>query len=163
MIEDLILKMIEFDAGDPRRIQHFLKVYQYASLIGRKEGLDAGTQKVLEMAAVLHDIGILPAERKYGQCNGKLQEQEGPAYARELLEGFSEVTAEEIERVCYLIGHHHTYKDVDGIDYRILLEADFLVNAWEDQLPKENIIHFRDMVFETKTGKQLLNIGFGLE
>ena len=27
--EDLIVKMTEFNAGDPKRIQHFLKVYEY--------------------------------------------------------------------------------------------------------------------------------------
>ena len=33
-----------------------------------------------------------------------------------------------IRRVEYLVGHHHTYKDIDGLDYQILVEADFLVN-----------------------------------
>ena len=160
--EKLILKMVEFDAGDPKRIQHFIKVYEFAHVIGRKEGLSEEKLKILDMASILHDIGIHPSEEKYGYHNGKLQEQEGPAYARRMLEGFPEVTPEEIDRVCYLIGHHHTYKGVDGIDYQILLEADFLVNAFEDNLSRQAITSFRDKIFRTATGVELINATYGL-
>ena len=160
--DELIIKMTEFNAGDPKRIQHFIKVYEFAHVIGVKEELEADMLHVLDMAAIMHDIGIRPSEEKYGRCDGKLQEQEGPAYAVEMLAAFPEVTAEEMERVCYLIAHHHTYENVDGIDYRILLEADFLVNAMEDNLDKDAIIHFRDKVFETRTGMHLINTMFGL-
>ena len=109
MITDLIIKMTEFNAGDPLRIQHMIKVYEFAHIIGVKEGLDAKTLKILDIASVMHDIGIRPSEEKYGYCTGKLQEQEGPAYAREMLSHFTDVTEEEKERVCWLIAHHHTY------------------------------------------------------
>jgi len=161
MINDnLIIKMTEFNSGDPKRIQHFLKVYEFAHVIGVKEGLDAKMLRILDMASIMHDIGIRPSEEKYGRCDGKLQEQEGPAYAREMLSEFPEVTEAETERICYLIAHHHTYDNVIGMDYRILLEADFLVNAFEDELDKEAIIHFRDKVFKTKTGLHLINTMF---
>lgn len=162
IMEDLIVKMTEFNAGDPKRIQHFLKVYEFAHVIGIREGLAPETLHILEMAAILHDIGIRPSEEKYGRCDGKLQEQEGPAYAKEILAQFPEVTVAETERICYLIAHHHTYENVDGLDYRILLEADFLVNALEDDLPKEAIRKCRENVFETETGVYLLNTMFGV-
>lgn len=160
--EKLIVKMIAFDAGDPKRIQHFTKVYEYAHVIGVSEGLDEEKQKILDIASILHDIGIIPCERKLGYCNGKLQEQEGPAYAKKLLTDFPEITEIETERVCFLIAHHHTYADMDGLDYQILLEADFLVNAFEDNLEKEAIVNFRDKIFRTKTGIEILNQMFGL-
>lgn len=162
LVEELILKMVEFDKGDPKRIQHFMKVYEFAHIIGVKENIDENTLFILDIASIMHDIGIHPAEVKYGSANGKLQEQEGPAYAREMLAEFQEINPEQIERVCYLIGHHHTYENVEGIDYRILLEADFLVNALEDNLNRDAIIHFRDKIFETQTGVYLLNTMFGL-
>lgn len=162
MITDLIIKMTEFNAGDSLRVQHMIKVYEFAHIIGVNEGLDAKTLKILDIASVMHDIGIRPSEEKYGHCTGKLQEQEGPAYAREMLSHFTDVTEEEKERVCWLIAHHHTYDNIDGLDYRILLEADFLVNAFEDNLEKESIRHFRDKVFETETGIHLLNTMFGV-
>lgn len=158
--DELIIKMIEFNAGDPKRIQHFIKVYEFAHVIGIKEGLDKNVLRILDMASILHDIGIRPAEEKYGCCNGKLQEKEGSEYARKMLREFPNITEEEIDRVCFLIAHHHTYKDVKGLDYRILLEADFLVNALEDEMDKKAIIHFRDTVFETKTGIYILNTMF---
>lgn len=161
--DELIIKMTEFNAGDPKRIQHFIKVYEFAHVIGMKEQLEKQQLRVLDMATIMHDIGIRPSEEKYGRCDGKLQEQEGPAYARKMLAEFSEVSEEEINRICYLIAHHHTYENVEGMDYRILLEADFLVNAMEEDLDKAAIISFRDKVFETATGLHLINTMFGLQ
>ena len=95
------------------------------------EGLDADTLLTLEAAAIVHDIGIHPSEEKYGDCIGKHQEEMGPEPARKMLAeiGFS---AERCERVAYLVGHHHTYKGIDRADYQALVEADFLVNLFED-------------------------------
>lgn len=160
--DELIIKMTEFNTGNPKRIQHLIKVFEFAHIIGVKENIDSETLRILDMASIMHDIGIRPSEEKYGKCNGKLQEQEGPAYARKLLKSFPEVTSEETDRICYLIAHHHTYENVVGIDYRILLEADFLVNAMEDELDKDAIIGFRDKIFETRTGLHLINTMFDL-
>ena len=160
--DELIIKMIAFGDGDPKRIQHFLKVFEFAHVIGVKEKLDDKTLRILDMASIMHDIGIRPSEEKYGRCDGKLQEQEGPAYALKMLEDFPEVSREEADRVCFLIGHHHTYDNVEGIDWQILLEADFLVNAFEDELDKEAIKHFRDKIFKTETGIHLINTMFGI-
>ena len=162
LYEDLIIKMTEFYDGDPARIQHLLKVYEFAHVIGVREGLDKETLRILDIASIMHDIGIRPSERKYGKCDGKLQEQEGPSYARDMLKSFPEVSNEETERVCFLIAHHHTYENVDCMDYRILLEADFLVNAYEDKLDKEAIISFRDRIFKTNTGLHIINTMFNL-
>ena len=162
MYQDLVLeKMIAFDRGDARRIQHFLKVYAFAAYIGRAEGLDTHTQRVLELAAIVHDIGIHAAEEKYHSTAGKYQEQEGPSLAQNLLQdcGVPEDTA---ARVAFLVGHHHTYTDVDGLDWRILLEADFLVNAYEDHLSENALCAAKEKFFRTDTGKWLLGTMFGL-
>ena len=158
---NVIHEMILFDRGDARRIQHFLKVYQFAALIGKLEGLSPEQQEILEIAAILHDIGIIPSEKKYGISNGKLQEQEGPAYARELLNRIGGYGQEFIDRVCFLIAHHHTYEGVDGLDWQILLEADFLVNSFEKNMPEDAIKKFRASVFRTKSGIALLNNQYG--
>lgn len=158
----LFLAMIHFDAGDPKRIQHFTKVHSYARLIAQSEGMDADQEFTLEAAAYVHDIGIRIAEEKYGHQNGKLQEEEGPAAARKLMEslGFSEAV---ISRVEYLVGHHHTYGNIDAPDYQILVEADFLVNLYEDSAKKETVEEVRKRIFRTKTGISILNNMFGLE
>ena len=159
MLHSLTMKMIDFDKGDPFRIQHFLKVHEFSKLIGEGEDLDAHTLFVLEAASIVHDIGIHVALDKFGYQNGKLQEQEGPSAARKMCEelGFEE---KDIERICYLIAHHHTYTNVEGIDYRILLEADFLVNAFEEDASMENIKNAKEHIFETKTGKHIIETMF---
>ena len=162
MYQDIVLEeMIAFDCGDARRIQHFIKVYAFAAYIGRKEGLDTRTQRILELAALVHDIGIHAAEEKHHSSAGKYQEQEGPALATKLLADCG-VPADVTERVAFLVGHHHTYTGVSGLDWRILLEADFLVNAYEDRLPGSSLRAAREKIFETDTGRHILDTMFGL-
>ncbi|HIQ72828.1 MAG TPA: HD domain-containing protein [Candidatus Cottocaccamicrobium excrementipullorum] len=161
MLNQLFMEMINYYQRDARRIQHFTKVHAFAKLIGQLENLDKETLNLLEAAAYVHDIGIKPAEKKYGSSNGKLQEQEGPAPARKLLErlGFDE---KQIQRICYLVAHHHTYSNIDGMDYQILVEADFLVNLFEDNASHEAVVSAYHKIFKTHHGKQICETMFGL-
>ena len=152
----LIEKMMEYYAGDPKRVQHFLKVYEFAKLIGESESLDTETMHILRTAAIVHDIGIKISEEKYNSSAGKYQEVEGPAVAQQMLEDLQYDKA-KTDRVCYLIGHHHTYDQIDGIDYQILVEADFLVNLAEEQSSRETIESVKSKIFKTKTGIWLIN------
>ncbi len=158
----LIRAMVDFDKGDVARIQHFIKVHDFAVTIAQLENVDEDTCFVLETAAILHDIGIHPSEEKYGDCSGKHQEELGPAEAEQLLHRLGGYTDRQVERVCFLIGHHHTYRGVEGLDWQILLEADFLVNAYEDSLNEKAIRTFEQNVFKTEAGKQLLETMFAL-
>ena len=155
-IGSVITAMIDYLHGDLHEVEHLLKVYGYAKAIGDEEGLDPQTQRTLEIAAVVHDIGIPPARAKYGSSAGPYQEELGPAEARALLEklGCDEAT---IARVCTLVGRHHTYEDVDGPDCRILLEADFLVNASFDGLSREAVEEARKRFFRTAAGIRYLD------
>ena len=158
----LIRRMAEYDRGDVPRIQHFVKVHDFAVTIGQLEQVDEATLFVLETAAILHDIGIHPSERKYGDCSGKHQEELGPDEARRMLHELGGYTEEQVERVCFLIAHHHTYKDVVGIDWQILLEADFLVNAYAVLPDGAAFRTFEDIVFRTPSGRHLLEVMFNL-
>lgn len=161
-IDELMIRTTEFFRGDGKRIQHFMKVYAYSALIGRLEGLDEETQNILEAAAVVHDVGIKPAEEKYGYQNGKLQEELGPREAETLLTGAGYCTS-RVERVAYLVGHHHTYSSIDGMDYQILVEADFLVNLQEEDSSKNAILTAYEKIFRTENGKKLCRDIFGLQ
>ncbi len=155
-------KMIEYYAGDSRRVHHFLKVHSFAKLIAELENMQPDELEVLEIAALTHDIGIKNAELKYGYNNGRLQEQEGPPEARRLLReaGAGEAS---VERACYLVAHHHTYRNIDSLDYQILVEADFLVNMYEDKADADTIRKAYDNIFATETGKRLCRQLFSLE
>ncbi len=157
----LAKKMIMYYAGDPLRIQHFIKVHSFSKLIGELEGLDEKTRFILETAAYVHDIGIKPAEEKYGSDEGPLQEKEGVPVAEAMLREL-EYEEDVIQRVCYLVGHHHTYTDIDGMDYQILVEADFLVNMFEGEYSKESVKNTYENIFKSKAGKEICREMFGL-
>lgn len=161
-LDDLFMDMIAYYDSDPKRIQHFTKVHSYARLIGIGEELDDASLFILEAAAYTHDIGIRVAEEKYGRCDGKLQEQEGPIIAQKMLSqlGFENYI---VERICFLIGHHHTYDNIDGLDYQILVEADFLVNLYEDDAGNRAIDKAYKRIFKTETGKKIFRLMFGYE
>lgn len=157
-ITDGVLKeTVIFFSGDPKRIQHFIKVHSFASYIGRCEGLSEKELLILEIAAITHDIGIRKAEELYGKgnCTGKMQEQFGPADAEKILRRLG-TDEDVIERVSFLISHHHTYTGVDSSDWQILLEADFLVNSYEDGLSAGAVFSAAEKLFKTKTGLSLL-------
>ncbi len=155
MVERAIDLMIEYNAPDQRRINHALKVHGFASCIAAAEGCTPERLRVLEVAAVLHDIGIHEAERKHGSTAGPYQEQEGALIARSLLEG-SELSDEEVERVVFLVGHHHSLDAVDGLDFQALIEADFVVNADEGGMKAPAIEAFVSKHFKTETGKRIM-------
>lgn len=161
MINQLHLAMIELYKGDAKRIQHFCKVHSYAKLIAETENVDKNCLFTIEAAALTHDIGIHICEEKYGNCNGKLQEKEGPAIAEKLLGelGFDRNVS---ERVQYLIAHHHTYGNINEMDYQILVEADFLVNIMEEGSSKEAAIKAYQNIFKTSCGKKICREMFGI-
>lgn len=113
LIGQIINAMIAYYAGDVRRINHFLKVYGFAKAIGEMEGLDESTQEIIEIAALTHDIGIKNSEKKYNSSAGNYQQIEGPPEAKKLLAELG-IESGVIDRVCWLIAHHHTYNRHSG-------------------------------------------------
>lgn len=156
VVSSAIEKMIAFYQGNLHDINHFLKVWAFARTIGEQEGLDEQTQRTLELAAVVHDIACPLCREKYGDANGKYQELESPPLVEQFFEGM-DVERRTAERISWLAAHHHTYTNVDGPDYQILLEADFLVNAGEGRLSRTAIETMRQDVFRTKAGVRLLD------
>ncbi len=151
----IIEKMIRYFGNDARRINHALKVHGFAACIASKESLSENESFIVEAAAILHDIGIHEAERKYNSSGGKYQEIEGPAIAQSLLYD-EDIDTKTLERICFIIGNHHSYQKIDGPDFQILVEADFLVNIFEDEMPQHSIESVRNKYFKTKTGLALV-------
>lgn len=156
----MIAKMIDYYDGNVEDVNHFLKVYAFASVIGAMEGLDEETRDTLETAAIVHDIACPLCREKYGDTDGHHQEQESEPLLRAFLKEFH-LPSQTMERVVFLITHHHTYTGVDGSDYRILLEADYLVNAGESEKYARALEQFRENVFRTATGLRFLNSLYG--
>ena len=153
-ISQIMEKMIAFSNGNLHDMKHLMCVWTYAKTIGALEGLDRKTQETLEIAAITHDIACPLCREKYGNTNGKYQEQEGIPLVRAFLSDTG-LSPEQIERVAYLVGHHHTYINVDGADYQILLEADYIANASENSFSRQSIETFLRRVTKTESGIRL--------
>jgi predicted metal-dependent HD superfamily phosphohydrolase len=152
--------MIEYFSGDRKRIHHAMKVYGFAcalwSMEAESQGLTLEDPRRISLmyAAILHDIGIIEAESKHGSCDGKFQEAEGPAIAEMILKECG-VDEETRSRVCFLIGHHHTYQAIDDIDFMILVEADLFVNLEENDLSHEAVREAREKWMKTSGSAEL--------
>lgn len=156
MIKNIMNDMIEYFGEDVRRINHAIKVYGFAKTLGELEGLDNNGQFILEVSAILHDIGIKVSEEKYNSSAGKYQEIEGPAVAKSILQKYK-ITDESMGRILHLIGNHHSYTKIDGKEFQMLIEADFIVNIFEDNINREAIISIRNKYFKTISGIKFIN------
>jgi len=155
IISAALQEMMRRNKGDQKRIEHSLKVFGYAQLLGRMEALSVKEQFVLELTAILHDIGIHVSEARYGHSDGKLQELEGPPVAREILERL-QVDPDVTDRVCFIVSKHHTFSAIDGTDFQLLVEADFLVNAVEEEVSPEGVEKFVALNFRTDGGRKII-------
>ncbi|WP_069997345.1 HD domain-containing protein [Cellulosilyticum sp. I15G10I2] len=149
------LEMINYFRKDLKRINHALKVHSIARAIAVSQNLDEPTLAIVETASLLHDIGIKEAELKYNSSAGRYQELEGPPIAKTLLQNF-DLELLHLNRILHLIGNHHSYSKIDGIDFQILIESDFIVNIEEDCLDKTTILIVKEKYFKTDFGKTLL-------
>ncbi len=161
-VSQIMERMIAFSDGNIRDINHLICVWSYAKTIGELEKLDLDTQFILEVTAITHDIACPLCRRKYGNAGGKLQEREGDPLVRSFLsdKGLTEV---QIERVAFLVGHHHTLAGIDGLDWQILVEADYIVNAVENGYSLQNISHFIENNMRTESGKRLARSVFCMD
>ena len=144
-IAQIMEKMIAFSEGNIHDITHLSCVWTYAKTIGELEGLNAETQFVLEVAAITHDIACPLCRKKYGNTNGIYQEQEGDPLVREFLADTGMTAAQ-----------------IDGIDYQILIEADYIVNASESGYSQQAIRTFMEHTMKTAAGIRLTKTVFGV-
>jgi HD superfamily phosphodiesterase len=139
--------------ADQKRINHALTVLDYAEKLQIVEG---GDPLVVKAAAILHDIGIHAAETKHGSSSGKYQEIEGPPIARAILQNY-DLSDETTDHICKIIANHHSAKDIDTIEFKIIWDADSLVNIPEDfaGAGEEKLRQIIDKTFKTCKGRQI--------
>ena len=151
--EALVSSMESYFGSDSKRIAHAHKVTEYAE---RLMGPEGGDPSVVVAAGIFHDIGIPNAEKKYGSALGKHQELEGPPVARDILNRLG-VPAAQIDEVCEIIAHHHSPGKITTQNFKILYDADWLVNLRDefDIRDRTKLATIIDRVFLTATGKAL--------
>jgi HD superfamily phosphohydrolase YqeK len=158
--EDLLkdrvaIEMKRYFGQDFKRIGHATRVARYAERIGKAEQANLA---VVLTAAYLHDIGIKEAERKYQSTAARYQEEEGPAIAREILEGLG-ANEEMVQEVCDIIGHHHHPREEETINFKSVYDADLITNLEEGQKKAqptpEKLANIIDNAFLTESGRSL--------
>jgi hypothetical protein len=156
MTEKLIAEMVNVFGEDVRRINHAMTVLWHARRIRAVEG---GDELVVDAAAVLHDIGIHEAERKYNSAAGKYQELEGPPIAAKILEKLG-IGGETAEHICSIVGKHHSAKDIDSVEFRCIWDADWIANIPEECAgkSKEKLAEFIEKILRTRTGRETAKI-----
>ncbi len=153
MRQILIEKMKAVFGTDQKRIHHALAVLDYAEKI--QPSVSAQID-IVWASAVLHDIGIQQAERKYNSAAGMYQEMEGPPIARAILESLG-WPQPDIDHVCDIVGSHHSGSRIDTPEFRCIWDADWIVNLAEDYADwtQDKKRHLIETVWRTDTGKQL--------
>jgi hypothetical protein len=157
--EEAIEVMKEHFKKEERFVNHALRVTEFAESITRGEGIEHDFfRQVITLAGIFHDVGIPVALEKHGTSAGPYQELEGEPVARNLLTRL-EVRPDILERVCYIVRHHHTHAAVDGLDFQVIWEADALVNIpnwWGRRTSEHTLPEVIELNFRTATGKALI-------
>lgn len=154
VLKDKLIKELEnYFGNDLKRINHAKKVLDFAEELLRNEG---GDWHIVVPASILHDLGIKAAEEKYGSASGEYQEKEGPAIAEKILRAL-EFKKEDIEEICQIIAHHHSPGAVNTQNFKVLCDADWLVNLKDvfEQKDKGKIEEVIGKVLFTKTAQEI--------
>lgn len=151
--QSIAREMEAYFGDDPRRINHAHKVTGYVEQLLKTEG---GDHTVVISAGLLHDIGIHQAEKKYGSTAGKYQEIEGPPIAREILTRLA-LPPDQVEEICEIIAHHHSPGKINTANFKILYDADWLVNLRDeyDVSDKTRLERVIGKLFLTQGGRSL--------
>lgn len=157
-IDKIRAAMEEYFGEDRPRINHALRVTEYARQLLDSE---PGDRELVLATALLHDIGIREAERKFGSSAGPLQEQEGPPVARNILAGLG-YDENFVLEVCEIIAAHHSPGEVETDNFRIIWDADWLVNLGDecDVSDPEKTGKLIANIFMTSTGARLASLQY---
>jgi len=149
------IEMKKYFGQDFRRIGHAVKVARYAEQIS---GEEQGDLAVVLIAAYLHDIGIPEAERKHDSSDSRYQEKEGPPLAREILSRIGAMP-DLIEEVSDIIGRHHHPRPEETTNFKVVYDADQLVNLEEvlkdETKSQAELMALIEREFLTTTGRKL--------
>ena len=151
--EIIILAMKEHLEGDQKRMDHALKVLEFAEKILEKE---EGNPKVVIAAAILYDIGVHEVGKNPERAKESNQEKNNLPAVRGILER-SGSKAEVIEEVCQIIESHHHPEKIDTLDSKIVYDAVLLAHL-RDEYDIKDRARLKGLISRTflmDTGKKI--------
>lgn len=144
------VEMKRFFGNDFKRIAHAGKVARYAEKILYQEG---GDPAVVLSAAYLHDIGLHGT--KPGEGDGHAQK--GSDIASDIMKGLG-ARQELADEVRDIVARHHDAGPEDGLNLRIVCDADRIVNLQErlkeGSLDREALAEAVESGFLTDAGRE---------
>ena len=151
--ESLLAEMRAVFGQDCKRIDHTMTVLGWAERIADGE---PGDRTVVTAAAILHDIGTAAAEARHGSAAARFQELDGPPIAREIMQRCG-ADAATTEHVCRIVANHHSARDIDTPEFRIVWDADWIVNipGMYPDADRAKLAGVIGKVFRTTTGRRL--------
>ena len=141
----LLERVDEHFRKDSRRKEHARNVLLIAEELMAEGG---GDPHIVVPAAILHDIGIKEGEEGHDRRGAELSKK------ILLREGFQ---MEHVEEICEIIAHHHSYDYTDTMNFKIVYDADRIVNL-EDHTDRFELQEIEETIghtFLTSTGKRL--------
>jgi len=159
--ERIAVEMKRYFKKDFKRIGHAMRVARYAERIGKSEG---GDLAVILAAAYLHDIGIHEAEKIGEGPVSVTHEKTGPPIAQSIMTELG-AKKELVDEVCDIIGRHHHPETDSSLNFKIVYDADLIVNLEEKQ--KKSLINDEDIAgsigktFLTESGRKEAGNVFG--
>lgn len=151
--QKLIDEMKKIFGMDEKRIEHVLATLNYAERIQSVEG---GDPLVVKAVAILNDIGDHETSLKDNSSTRKSQEDERSPITKEILQRHN-IPQEIIERICKIIKLHHSAKNMDTIESRILWDADRLADTqvFYRGNNRETLAEIIDKNFRTHEGRRI--------
>lgn len=156
-VQQTMKRMIDYYAAcDSTQIAHTLCVHEYTRMLAMRERYDERKRGLLEIAALLHDIGCPSAKWKYGDSLPIHQQQEGMCIAADWFASDpSWLDTQEAQWVVDVVGAHHNAVQAEVLGFEVLYEADLIVNLFEGYYPVDYADVYYHKMVRTKSGKQL--------
>lgn len=153
----LLYSVLCFEKGYSRRIQHVLKVYALARLLGELEKLSIEEQQILQAAAILRHIVI-----KYCKqcCNGKASQENQQKEASYLVYEFlseANYMPSYISQITELVLYRYDFISKKNKLLQILIEADVIIDCYEGKISIQKTASAWK-IFQTTKGKELLEL-----
>lgn len=153
----LLQNALRYEAGHNRRTQHILKVYTLTRLIGEHMGLTARERRIVQAAAILHDIAIKYCKE---HCGGDASQQNQRKAAPGLVHTFLQQAGYAIEdepEIVELVEQHHDYDRPRSSMLQALIEADLIINCYESAPDEAQRMRIRSY-FASDLGKELFDL-----
>lgn len=153
----LLYNVLCYEDGHSRHTQHILKVYALAKLLGEREKISVEEQQILQAAAILHDIAIKYCKEHYnGDASQDKQKQVAPFLEKRFLKAANYLPS-YVPKIIELVNCHHDYDKPKSRLLQLLIEADLIVNCYENRPDHENMKLIKE-IFQTKGGTKLLEL-----